>query len=339
MCSRGVQYVAMEVSSHSLDQDRVSGIRMDGAVFTNLSRDHLDYHHTMAGYLAAKKKLFRFPGLQYAVVNVDDPAGNMLVDDMAANIRCYSYSIADSTASIHATRVDLSASGLVADVVTPWGRACLNSELIGEFNLSNLLAVIGAGCASGFELAEVVAVAGLLSAVAGRMEVISNAGPLVVIDYAHTPDALAKALGALRSCSASEQAGKLWCVFGCGGDRDKGKRPEMAAVAVRIADEVVVTSDNPRGEAPTRIIDDMLAGVTDVDGSTAAGHISLHRIEDRAEAIRFAIVNAASNDTVLIAGKGHEDYQIIQGKRLPFSDSAEARLALRGRGEEGNDGV
>lgn len=338
MCSRGVQRVAMEVSSHSLDQGRVSGVHMDGAVFTNLSRDHLDYHQTMAEYLAAKQKLFQFPGLQYAVINLDDPAGRTLADGLAAPVECYSYSIVDRTASLHVTDVEWSAAGVVATIVTPWGSARLSSGLIGEFNLSNLLAVIGAGCASGFALAEVVAAAGLLSAVAGRMEVISKGGPLVVVDYAHTPDALAKALEALRGFGGNELAGKLWCVFGCGGDRDKGKRPEMAAVAVRIADEVVVTTDNPRGEAPAVIIDDVLAGVAGVHGRTVAANTSLHRIEDRAEAIRFAIVNAASNDTVLIAGKGHEDYQLIGGKRLPFSDSAQARLALRDRGE-GNDGA
>ncbi len=337
MYSRGVQRVAMEVSSHSLDQGRVSGIHMDGAVFTNLSRDHLDYHQTMAEYLAAKNKLFQFPGLQYAVINHDDPAGRTLADGLAASVECYPYSLVDHAASLHVTDVEWSAVGVVATIVTPWGSARLSSGLIGEFNLSNLLAVIGAGCASGFALAEVVAAAGLLSAVAGRMEVISQVGPRVVVDYAHTPDGLAKALQALRGFAGKELAGKLWCVFGCGGDRDKGKRPEMAAVAARIADEVIVTTDNPRSEAPAAIIDDILAGVTGVHDPVAVS-TSLRRIDDRAEAIRFAIVNAASHDTVLIAGKGHEDYQLIKGEQLPFSDSAQARLALRGRGE-GNDGA
>ncbi len=334
MLSDKVDTVAMEVSSHSLDQGRVSDIRMRGAVFTNFSRDHLDYHASMADYLDAKLKLFSARGLEFAVINIDDPAGVSLAESLHADIRCYTYSITDHDASVYAENIRLSAQGLEADVLTFWGRGRLKSRLIGEFNLSNMLAVITVACASGLKLDAVLAAVEALAPVPGRLEVIRHrVGPMVVIDYAHTPDALAKALTALRfadnssarskSAHGKSPSGKLWCVFGCGGDRDKGKRPEMAAAAEQLADEVVVTSDNPRNEAPAAIIDDILSGTDQ----------AFHRYEDRAKAIRFAIDNADPADTVLIAGKGHEDYQITGENRLPFSDAAEARLALQRWGD------
>ncbi|RLA44311.1 MAG: UDP-N-acetylmuramoyl-L-alanyl-D-glutamate--2,6-diaminopimelate ligase [Gammaproteobacteria bacterium] len=322
MYARGAGYVAMEVSSHGLDQGRINGIRMRGAVFTNLSRDHLDYHGAMADYFSSKKKLFAQPGLQFAVINVDDRAGVALTESLARHIKCYSYSVADSSASVFADAVSLSGHGLEADIVTPWGKARLRSRLIGEFNLSNLLAVIAVACATGLQLGDVVDAVAKLRPVAGRLEVVSDdSRPLVIVDYAHTPDALEKVLATLGPTTRNTAGSKLWCVFGCGGERDRGKRPEMGAVAERLADEVVVTSDNPRGEAPAKIISDILAGASR----------PFHSIEDRAEAIHFAIVHAAPADTVLIAGKGHEEYQITGDNRLPFVDAAQARLALRSR--------
>ena len=322
MYARGARYVAMEVSSHGLDQGRINGVRMRAAVFTNLSRDHLDYHGAMADYFASKEKLFAQPGLQFAVINVDDGAGVSLTASLAKNIKCYSYSVTDSSASVFADAVSLSGHGLEANIVTPWGKARLRSRLIGEFNLSNLLAVIAVACATGLQLGDVVDAVAKLRPVAGRLEVVSDdLRPLVIVDYAHTPDALKKVLTTLGPTTRNTAGGKLWCVFGCGGERDRGKRPEMGAVAERFADEVVVTSDNPRGEAPAAIISDILAGASR----------SLHSIEDRAEAIHFAIVHSAPADTVLIAGKGHEDYQLTGDNRLPFVDAAQARLALRSR--------
>ena len=323
--AESVANVAMEVSSHSLDQGRVNDVHMRGAVFTNLSRDHLDYHDSMKEYLLAKQKLFATPGLEFAVINIDDSACRSTVRVLDSDIKCYSYSLSDSTASVYASNIQLAAEGLEADIATPWGKAHLKSRLIGEFNLANMLAVIGVACASGLELKKVTSAVAELLPVAGRLEVLdAGIGPTVVIDYAHTPDALSKALGALRTINDQTGVGKLWCVFGCGGDRDKGKRPVMAAVAEQMADEVVVTSDNPRNEIPEAIIDDILVGA----------QRALHRIEDRAEAIGFAIGQAGPGDTVLIAGKGHEDYQITGDKRLAFSDSAHARLALRSRGDD-----
>jgi UDP-N-acetylmuramoyl-L-alanyl-D-glutamate--2,6-diaminopimelate ligase len=324
---RGAKYVVMEVSSHGLDQHRVSGVAVRGAVFTNLSRDHLDYHGTMANYLATKRKLFTAPGLEFAVINVDDQAGSELMEQLASTVVGYSYSVAD-VASLRASSAHFSWLGLRADIDTPWGRAKLKSSLLGEFNLGNLLAVIGVACVNGFALADVVGAIEKLRPVPGRLEVINSApGPLVIVDYAHTPDALAKTLAVLRSLSNQTGGGKLWCVFGCGGQRDRGKRPEMGAVAAKLADVTVVTSDNPRNEDPQNIIDDILAGASP----------PYKVIEDRAAAIKFAINSAKAEDIVLIAGKGHEQTQLILGKSEPFSDTEHARLALHHKPENSED--
>ncbi len=334
MRSADVDCVVMEASSHSLDQGRISGVRVAGAVFTNLSQDHLDYHGTMAAYLAAKEKLFHMSNLEFGVINVDDPAGLALYKTRDGGVKTYIYSLrADNLVakdrSVYATNIRASAQGVEADVVSPWGEGHIQSCLVGEFNLSNLLAVMTTACASGLPFDEVVPALSELRPVPGRLEVINpGAGPRVVIDYAHTPDALSNTLTALRNTAASSSRAssegsrsKLWCVFGCGGDRDKGKRPAMAAIAGELADEVVVTSDNPRNEAPETIIEDILSGATRL----------FHSIVDRAEAIAFAISQAGYQDTVLIAGKGHESVQIRGESRLPFSDAAQARLALRHR--------
>lgn len=312
----GVQALTMEVSSHSLDQHRVAAVAFDTAIFTNLSRDHLDYHGSLEAYGAAKEKLFRWPGLRVAIINSDDHFGAQLLANLPSAVTGISYSLRPG-ADVSADNISYSARGISADIQTPWGTGRLHSQLLGEFNLANLLAVVAAACAQGHDLNGVLSLIPGLQSVAGRMELVkSGASTQVVVDYAHTPDALAKALQALRRhCS-----GKLWCVFGCGGDRDPGKRPQMGAIAAQLADQVVVTSDNPRSENPRAIIDSILSGI-DKDSAVVVE-------SDRRAAIRLAIAAAGGDDTVLIAGKGHEDYQQIGALRLPFSDLAEARLAL-----------
>jgi len=324
LLDEGAAAVAMEVSSHSLDQYRVAGLRFSTAVFTNLTQDHLDYHQTMAAYQQAKAQLFHTPNLKNAIVNGDDSAGRAIIAELAASgeTRCYSYSCSRQEADIVACEPAFGPQGIRAQLTTPWGQGELRSQLQGEFNLSNLLAVIGTACAEGYPLRAVLDAVTQLKPVPGRLEVVdAQALPVVVVDYAHTADALEKALVALRpSCK-----GRLWCVFGCGGDRDPGKRPVMGSVAAALADQLVITSDNPRGEDAQAIIDAVLEGVP-TDGAKPQVFV------DRHAAIRFAVNNAAEQDVVLIAGKGHEGYQLIQDQRLPFNDVTEARLALRERG-------
>jgi len=314
----GAKRIAMEVSSHSLVQRRIAGLQIDTAVFTNLTRDHLDYHGNLNSYAAAKARLFAMTGLKNAVINIDDNVGRLILVNLDPLVNGISYSVENHSADIHCDRISISASGIDAEVVTPWGRGQLKSSLLGKFNLANLLAVIGAAGMQGFALDKILQAAASLTAVSGRMELVdANVLPVVVIDYAHTPDALEKALQALRNhCQ-----GELWVVFGCGGDRDIGKRAEMGKVADHRADNIVVTSDNPRTESPEKIINQVLLGIT--------RDVSV--VVDRRDAIRTAIKDAQPNDVILIAGKGHEDYQILGAQRLPFSDQAEARLALRSR--------
>ena len=316
LASKGAKQVALEVSSHSLVQRRVAGLKINTAVFTNLSRDHLDYHGDINAYAAAKSRLFAMQGLEHAVINSDDSVGRVILANLDQSIRAYSFSLENSDADIYCSTIGLSPEGLRASVVTPWGRGEISSPLLGKFNLANLLAVIGAAGAQGYELADILRCIPSLRAVPGRMELVdASAQPAVVVDYAHTPDALEKALQALRvHCQ-----GNLWAVFGCGGDRDTGKRAEMGEIAQRCADKVVVTSDNPRTESPQQIIDHILQGI---------GREVIVE-SDRRAAIRQAIFAADKNDVVLIAGKGHENYQILGAQRLPFSDQTEARLALR----------
>ncbi len=314
--NRGIASAAMEVSSHSLSQHRVEAAGIDCAIFTNLSRDHLDYHGDEASYGAAKARLFALPGVRIAIVNGDDPFGAGLLDNLPPHLEGYSYGFGD-TADIRATGLQLSATGMTFNLSSPWGCGTVNSGLLGQFNALNLLAAVAALCASGAELREVLAAVPSLTPVPGRMEVVDGGhGPRVVIDYAHTPDALEKALVSL----GAHCGGDLWCVFGCGGDRDAGKRPLMAAVAERGADHLVITSDNPRSEAPEAIIADIVAGLDHP-----------HRVlvlADRRAAIVAAVTRAAVGDTVLIAGKGHENYQQLGAEKLPFSDRDEAALAL-----------
>jgi len=314
----GAKRIAMEVSSHSLVQRRVAGLKIDTAVFTNLTRDHLDYHGDLNSYAAAKARLFAMAGLKNAVINLDDNIGRLILANLDPSVNGISYSVENHSADIHCDSISIGASGIDAEIVTPWGRGRLQSSLLGKFNLANLLAVIGAAGMQGFALDKILQAVSSLTAVAGRMELVdASARPAVVIDYAHTPDALEKALQALRRhCQ-----GELWVVFGCGGDRDIGKRAEMGKVADHRADKIIVTSDNPRSESPEKIIDQVLLGISrDVSA-----------VVDRRDAIRTAIADAQPDDVILIAGKGHEGYQILGAERLPFSDHAEARLALRSR--------
>jgi len=312
----GTRRVAIEASSHGLVQRRIAGLQIDTAIFTNLSRDHLDYHGDLNSYAAAKSRLFAMSGLKHAVINLDDNVGRLILANLDPAVDGITYSFENHTADIHCDRIELGASSLTAELVTPWGRGRLTSPLLGKFNLANLLAVIGAAGMQGFKLDDILCAAAKLKAVPGRMEVVDpSARPVVVVDYAHTPDALDKALRALRL----QCRGKLTVVFGCGGDRDKGKRAEMGRVADQLADNIVVTSDNPRSELPEQIIDQVLLGISR----------KVLAVADRRDAIRAAINAAAVDDIVLIAGKGHEAYQIVAAKRLPFSDLAEARLALR----------
>jgi UDP-N-acetylmuramoyl-L-alanyl-D-glutamate--2,6-diaminopimelate ligase len=296
------------VSSHGLDQFRVNGVSFRSAVFTNLTRDHLDYHGTMAEYGASKAKLFHWQGLQYAVINVDDAFGRQLAREIdQSRTRVISYGLEQG--DVRPLSLAANLDGLQLTVTTPWGEAEIKSPLLGRFNAANLLACLAVLCANGVTLDDAVRVLGKIQPARGRMQRIGgNLEPLVVVDYAHTPDALEKALATLAEIRPA--GGKLFCVFGCGGDRDKGKRPLMGEIAERIADVAVVTSDNPRSEAPAAIVADIVAGMQ------APGHVEI----DRAAAIHWAVSNARVGDVILIAGKGHEEYQDIAGVKQPFSD-------------------
>jgi len=312
----GAQAVAMEASSHGLVQGRLNGTAIDVALFTNLTRDHLDYHGDMASYAAAKEALFRWPGLRAAVLNADDEASARYAQVLATNVRCLRYSqSADALADIRAIRITPSLKGLSLLIEVPDGEFALEVPLLGRFNVSNILAVVGGLLALGVPTADIAMALRFALPVPGRMESVIGAHPTVVVDYAHTPDALEKVLQSLRE----HVSGRLICVFGCGGDRDSGKRPEMGAIATRLADDVIITSDNPRSESPEAIIADIRRGV---------GEYSVVIEIDRHRAIRQAIHSARANDIVLVAGKGHEDYQEIAGVRHPFSDMQEVRVAL-----------
>ena len=314
----GATTVAMEVSSHGLAQGRVAALAFKVAVFTNLSRDHLDYHGTMAAYGEAKAQLFAWPELGARVLNLDDAFGRELAarPSPAATL---TYSLSDPAASLHCQAIQFDDHGVRAQLVTAQGTGELRSQLIGRFNLSNLLAAIGALLGLGHALADILAILPQLQGPAGRMQRLGGAGrPLVVVDYAHTPDALDKVLTALRPHVGAQ--GRLVCVFGCGGDRDRGKRPEMAAVAERLADQVVVTDDNPRTEDPAAIVADIRAGFAYPEQVRFAGR--------REAAIAQAVAAATAQDIVVLAGKGHEPYQEIAGVRHPFSDLDQAERAL-----------
>ena len=328
----GAQALAIEASSIGLDQGRLAGLHIDTALWTNLSRDHLDYHGTMENYATAKAQLFAWPGLRHAIVNLDDFEGARLLRQLqqsAPHLALTGFSCeGNSLAGINT----LSASDLrshhngTSFRLSNGGDAILvKTQLVGDFNISNLLAVIGALLAHDFALAEIIPAIEALTAVPGRMQQFGgDDAPLVVIDYAHTPDALDKTLSTLRRV-AQQRSGKLWCVFGCGGDRDAGKRAEMGTAATA-ADHIIVTSDNPRGEVPAAIIAQILSGV-----STQQSINVPKVIEDRAAAILWAVRHAERADVILLAGKGHETTQEVQGKKLPFLDAEHAALALATR--------
>ena len=313
----GARAVAMEVSSHALDQGRVDGVRFEVAVFSNLTRDHLDYHGTMAAYGDAKAKLFAWPTLQGAVVNLDDEFGRTLAARLPEAIRWTVSASGDPAARLRADGLALTADGLRFTLVEGGERAMVDSPLLGRFNADNLLAVAGALRALGIAFDAVAAVLPALQPVHGRMTRLGGGGkPLVVVDYAHTPDALQQALVSLRG----HVHGALACVFGCGGERDRGKRPQMAAIAEAHADRVTVTDDNPRGEDGDAIVADILAGFRDPSRHAV--------VRDRRAAIRDAVTAARPGDVVLLAGKGHEPYQEVAGVKHAFDDVAEARAAL-----------
>ncbi|WP_028207786.1 UDP-N-acetylmuramoyl-L-alanyl-D-glutamate--2,6-diaminopimelate ligase [Paraburkholderia nodosa] len=339
--SAGAQAIAMEVSSHALHQGRVNGTSFDIAVFTNLTQDHLDYHHTFEAYEAAKARLFAWPGLRAAIVNADDAAGRRLIAATRGKARTIAYSVATPAADavvadawLRASDVRATATGTAFHLETSdWGEAQVEAHVLGLFNVSNLLGVLGALLAANVPLVATLNELSKLQPVNGRMERLGGRAdhdePLVVIDYAHTPDALEKTLEALRPMAAA-RGGQLICMFGCGGDRDATKRPLMGAIAERLADQVVVTSDNPRSESPTAIIEQIAQGMRDA--------AKARRIEDRASAILQAVRGAAREDVVVLAGKGHEATQEIMGKKRAFSDQDHARLALAARATHGRGG-
>jgi UDP-N-acetylmuramoyl-L-alanyl-D-glutamate--2,6-diaminopimelate ligase len=322
--SQGVREVAMEVSSHALDQGRVDGVRFHSAAFTNLSRDHLDYHASMQAYGEAKARLFSGQDLEHAIVNVGDAFGRELAHQLVGRVPLTALWVgrrADAWLAerfLEAREVRLDLSGISLDILGSSGEITLSTKLLGRFNAENVLVVLGCLFALGVSVEEAAAALAECSAPPGRMELIeanTPGKPLAVIDYAHTPDALAKALAALRE----HCRGALWCVFGCGGDRDAGKRPVMGSIADDLADEIVVTDDNPRSEDPQEIIRAITRGIKAHPARV---------IPDRAAAIASALSRAGAADIVLIAGKGHEDYQIYGATRRSFSDRIEAQRAL-----------
>jgi UDP-N-acetylmuramoyl-L-alanyl-D-glutamate--2,6-diaminopimelate ligase len=338
LAEQGATSLAIEVSSIGLVENRTAGMHFDVAIFTNLTRDHLDYHGDMASYEAAKLQLFEWPGLKTAVVNLDDPAGVRIVRHLrsrlseVAKVAVIGYTLRneaevpplDGVSILRASNLRSRPTGAEFQVETPWGSQLARTRLVGHFNVSNALAVLGALLAKGVELRAALDAIEALVPAPGRMQQIGGQdAPLVVIDYAHTPDALEKTLEALRQV-ARERTGQLWCVFGCGGDRDPGKRPQMGRIA-QMADQVVVTSDNPRSEEPRAIIEQIVAGMD------KGGNARWQAIEDRAAAILSAVKHAGKADVILLAGKGHEPYQEIKGRKIPFSDADHAALALTAR--------
>lgn len=341
--NRGATAIAMEVTSHGLVQGRVSGIDFQTAIFTNLTRDHLDYHLDMQQYWQAKKTLFVDFKPKFSIINLEDPYGQQLFQEQslanpstAHDQKIIGYTTLSSLPEpienliktkkidiVRAEKIVLDNAGIRANIKTPWGEGQLRCQLLGHFNLSNLLAAIAAVCIQGISLPETLLAVTELKTVPGRMMHFGgHTGlPLVVVDYSHKPDALTQVLKALRyHCS-----GKLWCVFGCGGDRDRGKRPLMTAAACTLSDKVIMTQDNPRTEDQNQIFADMTQGLTTSEFESIIVEF------DRKKAIDMAIKQASSNDIIVIAGKGHENYQIVGAEKIPFSDQVEVLQALERR--------
>ncbi|WP_329604987.1 UDP-N-acetylmuramoyl-L-alanyl-D-glutamate--2,6-diaminopimelate ligase [Undibacterium flavidum] len=322
--ANGAAALAIEASSIGLHQGRLNALHFDVALFTNLTRDHLDYHQTMEAYAAAKEALFNWPDLQTAVINADDVFGLELLQRLPNTqlaLRLLAYSIDAEIDSqipcLRASQLKTTHTGTQFYLESPYGNGTVKTQTIGRFNVSNILGVLGVLLVRGISWERAVVTIEKLTSVQGRMQQLGSAGQaMVVVDYAHTPDALEKTLQTLQQV-AQERQGNLWCVFGCGGDRDPGKRPQMGKIA-QMAQNVVVTSDNPRTEDPSKIIQDILQGMSGTP----------HAIADRASAILYAVKHAQVNDVILIAGKGHETYQEINGKKWPFSDEEHAMLAL-----------
>jgi len=315
----GARRVALEVSSHALDQDRVAGVCVDTAVFTNLTHEHLDYHGDMDGYGTAKRRLFSQPGLRAAVLNVDDPQGAAWRSELASDLEVLGYGFA-ADADVHGMDLQLDAGGLEFNVATTHGTGRLRSGLLGQFNASNLLAALSVLLQVGIGFDEALTRLARVHTVPGRMERFgSEHGPLAVVDYAHTPDALGAALAALRD----HCRGRLWCVFGCGGDRDAAKRPLRGAGAEGGADGVVVTDDNPRHEDGAAIAEAIIAGMRE------PGRVEV--VLDRGAAITWVLRQAAVDDVVLVAGKGHETVQQVGDELRPFSDRALVRRLQEAR--------
>lgn len=318
--SQGVQYVSLEASSHGLHQGRLAGTPIEVAIFTNLTRDHLDYHGTLDNYANAKASLFAFASLRYAILNRDDDAWltmQQVVLQNPAQPHVWTYSLHHPQANFCVQSVSYSLSGATLEIQTPHGLLTVQSPLIGHFNVANLLAAIAGALAFGLTLEQIQAAIPHLQGAPGRMQVVHDQGRLFVVDYAHTPDALTQVLASLKHHVTD--SGQLWAVFGCGGDRDRGKRPLMTQAALALADHVILTADNPRTESVEQILADMQTGMTG----------SIQYIEpDRRQAIKWAVQHAKPHDIVVIAGKGHENYQEIDGIRHWFDDMVELKAAL-----------
>jgi UDP-N-acetylmuramoyl-L-alanyl-D-glutamate--2,6-diaminopimelate ligase len=326
MRRQGACELTMEVSSHALDQGRAEAIRFDGAIFTNLSRDHFDYHGSLENYAAAKRRLFQMPGLGFAVINFDDEEGRKLLGKLEPAVEAMVYTLEPEAELpqglrgwVRARSVTPTTAGLEIELSCHRGEGVLKSRLLGRFNASNLLAVLLVLLVRGWDLQRALRVMQRLDTVPGRMQLLGGAElPPVVVDYAHTPDALEKALMAVRE----HCAGRLSVVFGCGGDRDRGKRPRVGALAERLADRIYVTDDNPRSEPSAAIIEEIVAGMQTPEKALVE--------PDRRQAIQRAIREAAAGDLVLVAGKGHEDYQLVGGESLHFDDREEVTKAFMG---------
>ncbi|MGB1799441.1 MAG: UDP-N-acetylmuramoyl-L-alanyl-D-glutamate--2,6-diaminopimelate ligase [Gammaproteobacteria bacterium] len=322
-----IDAVAMEVSSHALDQGRVAGTHFDTAIFTNLSRDHLDYHQSYEEYADAKFQLFKSSGLSNAIINIDDDYGVKFVKQLPEDLKVIAYSTKvkileidnQNIQFVYCEKIETDQFKTVLTVQSPWGQVTIQTALLGAFNIDNTLAVFSALCLYGLSAEEVAKALSEFNGVPGRMECFSKQDkPLLIVDYAHTPDALEKALQALKPYSE----GKLHCVFGCGGDRDAGKRSQMGSIAEALSDHIVITNDNPRTESEERIVEHILEGIKDKSNVTIT--------HDRSEAITATFLNADADDIVLVAGKGHETTQQIGTTFYPFSDRELARRLTEG---------
>ena len=310
LAAKGVSYVAIEASSHGIEQGRLAGLPIDTAIFTNLSQDHLDYHQNMQSYAAAKRQLLTLNSISRVVVNIDDPEAKNWLANINNNTKATGFSIASDEADLYAQNIQYKSHGLKFDVCIDGATFSVELPLLGKFNIQNTLAVIAALTLQGFESKSMLTVFKKLRGVAGRMELTQINGIIVLIDYAHTPDALAQALSAAKSHSA----GRLWVVFGCGGNRDKSKRIEMGKVASQLADKIILTQDNPRDEAPDDIVADILAGIK-MDKLVKIEH-------ERENALHFALANAKKGDILLVAGKGHETYIESKGEKQYYDERA-----------------